>query len=150
MTKKFIDVPAFDFTFYFSMILHVSFSLPLNSQNPKNCSTARKLFCSINKACGYGCQIHHVLYCFILAYGTQRTLVLQSNGWKYSTRGWERLFMPLSDTCTDRFGERTLPWGGTYLVIRRRSTQALVLSSDYPRCNCLWPEEKNSYPSKCF
>ena len=25
--------------------------------------------CNLNKGCGYGCQIHHLVYCFIIAYG---------------------------------------------------------------------------------
>lgn len=49
-------------------------------QNPDNCHTARKLVCSMGKACGFGCQMHHMMYCFILAYGTGRTLVIQSGG----------------------------------------------------------------------
>ena len=38
-------------------------------QNPEDCSTARKLVCNLNKGCGYGCQIHHAIYCFLVAYG---------------------------------------------------------------------------------
>ena len=49
-------------------------------QNPKDCSSARKLVCSLSKACGFGCQMHHAMYCFIVAYGTERTLILQSGG----------------------------------------------------------------------
>ena len=40
-------------------------------QNPKDCGSARKLLCNLNKGCGYGCQVHHLLYCFITAYGTK-------------------------------------------------------------------------------
>lgn len=52
-------------------------------QNPPDCSKARKLICKLNKGCGYGCQLHHVVYCFIMAYATERTLILQSKGWRY-------------------------------------------------------------------
>ena len=38
-------------------------------QNPDDCSTAKKLVCNLNKGCGYGCQIHHAIYCFLVAYG---------------------------------------------------------------------------------
>ena len=36
-------------------------------QNPADYPTARKLVCNLNKGCGYGygCQLHHALYCFI-------------------------------------------------------------------------------------
>ncbi|XP_006632780.1 alpha-(1,6)-fucosyltransferase isoform X1 [Lepisosteus oculatus] len=81
-------------------------------QNPKDCSKARKLVCNINKGCGYGCQLHHVVYCFMIAYGTQRTLILESQNWRYATSGWETVFKPVSDTCTDRTGASTGHWSG--------------------------------------
>ncbi|XP_071440949.1 alpha-(1,6)-fucosyltransferase [Hetaerina americana] len=68
-------------------------------QNPPDCSSARKLLCNLNKGCGYGCQVHHVVYCLIVAYGTRRTLVLRSKGWRYHKAGWEEVFHPVSDTC---------------------------------------------------
>ena len=43
-------------------------------QHPKDCASARKLVCSLNKGCGYGCQMHHILYCFIVSYATQVNL----------------------------------------------------------------------------
>ena len=69
-------------------------------QNPSNCSKAKKLVCNLSKTCGFGCQIHHVTYCFIMAYATERTLLLTSRGWQYASEGWESAFMPLSETCT--------------------------------------------------
>lgn len=81
-------------------------------QNPVDCSTARKLVCNINKGCGFGCQLHHATYCFLLAYGTKRTLVLESQGWRYAPGGWSSVFLPVSNTCTDRSGDSTGPWAG--------------------------------------
>ena len=69
-------------------------------QNPSDCRTAQKLVCNLNKECGYGCQIHHVVYCFIVAYGTERTLILRSSGWRYNKKGFEDVFLPLSEKCT--------------------------------------------------
>lgn len=68
-------------------------------QNPKDCSSAKKLICQLNKSCGYGCQAHHVLYCFLIAFGLQRTLIIDSTGWRYSSRGWDGVFLPVSKTC---------------------------------------------------
>lgn len=85
-------------------------------QNPPDCGKAHKLVCNINKGCGYGCQLHHVVYCFMIAYGTQRTLILESQNWRYATGGWETVFKPVSDTCTDRSGASTGHWSGKYLV----------------------------------
>ena len=71
-------------------------------QNPKNCKAARKLICDLSKPCGYGCLIHHIGYCFILAYATQRTMILQSNSGSFAeNKGWNSVFLPLSDTCTE-------------------------------------------------
>ncbi|CAG7835828.1 unnamed protein product [Allacma fusca] len=69
-------------------------------QNPKHCDTAKKLVCNLNKGCGFGCQVHHVCYCLVVAYATGRTLILESRGWRYNRQGWEQIFLPVSDTCT--------------------------------------------------
>uniref|UniRef100_T2M5J3 Alpha-(1,6)-fucosyltransferase n=1 Tax=Hydra vulgaris TaxID=6087 RepID=T2M5J3_HYDVU len=69
-------------------------------QNPKNCDTAKKLVCSLNKGCGYGCQMHHVLYCFIVAYSTGRTMIIDSSGWRYSSKGWDAYFESVT-SCKD-------------------------------------------------
>ncbi|CAB4069592.1 FUT8 [Lepeophtheirus salmonis] len=67
--------------------------------NPSDCKNARKLLCNLNKGCGYGCQIHHVVYCFVSAIGAGRALVLKSKGWRYNRAGFENVFKPLSETC---------------------------------------------------
>lgn len=102
-------------------IFLISLSSVFHWQNPKDCSKARKLVCNINKGCGYGCQLHHVVYCFMIAYGTQRTLILESQNWRYATGGWETVFRPVSETCTDRSGLSTGHWSGKELVHGHRS-----------------------------
>ncbi|XP_053639952.2 alpha-(1,6)-fucosyltransferase [Cherax quadricarinatus] len=81
-------------------------------QNPKDCATAKKLLCKLNRDCGLGCEIHHVLYCFMTAYGTHRTLILKSDDWNYSSRGWEEIFLPLSNTCTTISNDTVVKWPG--------------------------------------
>ncbi|XP_066146713.1 alpha-(1,6)-fucosyltransferase [Euwallacea fornicatus] len=81
-------------------------------QNPEDCDSARKLVCTLNKGCGYGCQLHHAVYCFMVAYGTKRTLILKSKGWRYHKAGWEEIFMPVSETCTSPSGESVANWPG--------------------------------------
>ena len=81
-------------------------------QNPEDCESAKKLVCSLNKGCGYGCQIHHALYCFIVAYGTERMLVLKSKGWRYNKKGFEDVYLPLSESCPgmpDLKGKKSWP-----------------------------------------
>lgn len=82
-------------------------------QNPKDCSKARKLLCSLNKGCGYGCQLHHIVYCMLVAYGTERTMVLKSKGWRYHRAGWEDVYQPVSNTCVDPSGASVSYWPGT-------------------------------------
>ncbi|XP_017767403.1 PREDICTED: alpha-(1,6)-fucosyltransferase [Eufriesea mexicana] len=79
-------------------------------QNPSDCNKARKLVCSLNKGCGFGCQIHHITYCFLVAYGTERTLIIRSKGWRYHKDGWESVFKPLSDTCVSTNGASHASW----------------------------------------
>lgn len=58
----------------------------------------RILTCNLNKQCGFGCQLHHVTYCFIVAYGLNRTLVLTDDGrtWNYAKDGWTAAFLPIT------------------------------------------------------
>lgn len=79
-------------------------------QHPSDCNSARKLVCRLNKGCGYGCQIHHVVYCFIMAYATERTLILKSQSWRYNRAGWEQVFQPLSETCKSGEGGTRGNW----------------------------------------
>lgn len=79
-------------------------------QNPPDCSTARKLVCKINKGCGFGCQLHHIAYCFIMAYATERTLILKSKGWRYHKGGWEEIYQPISETCLSDEGKTAGTW----------------------------------------
>lgn len=80
-------------------------------QNPSDCEKAKKLVCDLGKACGFGCQMHHAMYCFITAYFTNRTLILESNGWRYNSNGYESYFQPLSSTkCPKGKDERPIEW----------------------------------------
>ena len=48
-------------------------------QNPsKPCEDVQRLTCNINKGCGYGCEIHHAMHCFHIAYALGRPLILLS------------------------------------------------------------------------
>lgn len=81
----------------------------INLQNPKSCETARKLVCQLNKGCGFGCQIHHVVYCFVVGLAENRTVILNARNWRYMSPehkkskagGWNLIFQPLSQNCID-------------------------------------------------
>lgn len=83
-------------------------------QNPKNCDKAKKIICDLNKSCGFGCQMHHVMYCFITAYSTNRTMILESKQWRYNIKGFEAYFQPLSETCNSYNG-LAVNWNGWFL-----------------------------------
>ncbi|XP_032517976.2 alpha-(1,6)-fucosyltransferase [Danaus plexippus] len=85
-------------------------------QNPPDCRDARKVICNLNKGCGFGCQLHHIVYCLIFAYATERTLILNSKGWRYNNKGWEYVFHPISDTCTTAYDDKVVPWPGSILT----------------------------------
>ena len=54
------------------------------------CSQVDALHCTVGKSCGFGCQAHHLVFCMVMAYGTNRTLVLNTDGWSYARRGgWQ-------------------------------------------------------------
>ncbi|XP_069942069.1 alpha-(1,6)-fucosyltransferase-like [Cherax quadricarinatus] len=81
-------------------------------QHPPDCTTAKKLLCDLDTPCGLGCQFHHLIHCFMAAYETHRTLVLNSTGWRYSPKGWETVFQPFSETCTNYSKANITYWPG--------------------------------------
>ncbi|XP_050344252.1 alpha-(1,6)-fucosyltransferase [Nymphalis io] len=83
-------------------------------QNPADCRESRKVICNLNKGCGFGCQLHHIVYCLIFAYATERTLILNSKGWRYNNKGWEYVFHPISDSCTSTYDDKVVQWPASY------------------------------------
>ncbi|GMT10728.1 hypothetical protein PFISCL1PPCAC_2025 [Pristionchus fissidentatus] len=67
-------------------------------QHPSDCSKAKTLVCNLDKQCGFGCQLHHVAYCFVVAFGEGRMLVMEGDGkeWRYSRSGWQSTFVPVT------------------------------------------------------
>lgn len=62
--------------------------------------------------CGFGCQLHHIVYCFIVAYSTQRMLVLDYDKyWRYGDV-WPNIFLPLGDTTTLLKNISVVEWPG--------------------------------------
>ncbi|XP_033734608.1 alpha-(1,6)-fucosyltransferase-like [Pecten maximus] len=106
-------------------------------QNPSNCDEAKKLVCNLSKGCGYGCQLHHVTYCMMVAYATQRTLILESRGWRYASSGWESVFLPLSDTCRDKKGGSSRPWADPDIIRDTQVVEMPIVDSLHPRPNYL-------------
>lgn len=71
-----------------------------------------------------------------MAYGTQRTMVLKSKGWRYHRAGWEEVFMPVSDTCTDTEGAASVSnWPG-----RSKLFYHVVVIATHPVLSLLEPD----------
>lgn len=72
------------------------FSMLHNLQHPANCSAARKLVCNLNKPCGFGCQMHHVVHCFTHAVALNRTLIMEVS---HSSGSQGNLCLPVTVSC---------------------------------------------------
>ena len=71
-------------------------------QNPQSCSDGRKLLCSLDSDCGFGCQFKRIVICLIISYATERTMLLESRDWSYSCEGggkFEDIFQLPSNSC---------------------------------------------------
>ena len=68
-------------------------------QHPKDCSKTKILLCDLNKGCGFGCQLHHVTYCLVMAMAANRTMIMERDGseWRYSNNGWNSVFLPITN-----------------------------------------------------
>ncbi|KAF0750977.1 alpha-1,6-fucosyltransferase-like [Aphis craccivora] len=96
-------------------------------QTSEDCSKVKKLACNLisdRQSCGYGCRLHHIVNCMVVAYATNRILVLDNpQNWGFTSGGLTKLFFPLSNTCTSlNRNETVLPWPGN------ESVQVLNLS----------------------
>ena len=70
-------------------------------QNPPDCSRANKILCRLSRdRCGFGCELHHAVFCLMMAYGTNRTLIYKTEGFRYSKDGFNGIFKQLSNNCT--------------------------------------------------
>ncbi|XP_069991083.1 alpha-(1,6)-fucosyltransferase isoform X2 [Penaeus vannamei] len=82
-------------------------------QNPSDCASAKKIYCDFKAGGrGIGSHLHHLSCCFLASYGTQRTLILNTDNYNGNPRGLTALFLPLSDTCTSYNRSQMVPWPG--------------------------------------
>ena len=80
-------------------------------QNPSHCYSAKKVVVYMNKPCGYGCQMHHLMYGMIVAYATKRTLIIPDPIVGKETQ-WNSLYKELTN-CTISPTEDTAEWSYT-------------------------------------
>lgn len=96
-------------------------------QNPSDCQAAPKMLCDLNKGCGFGCQLHHVVYCFITAYAFNRTLVVKADSWSYSSKGWTSVFEPVAGRCSEAHVGDVVSYLSPNLVSSNRNSIKLPL-----------------------
>uniref|UniRef100_A0A1S4KYK8 Uncharacterized protein n=2 Tax=Ixodes scapularis TaxID=6945 RepID=A0A1S4KYK8_IXOSC len=66
-------------------------------QNPSNCTAAPKLLCRLTNPYGLASAVHDLLWCFVAALRTGRTLILDSTMWKYAPgRDWLKSLLPVT------------------------------------------------------
>nr|XP_026695846.1 alpha-(1,6)-fucosyltransferase-like isoform X2 [Ciona intestinalis] len=87
-------------------------SMISQTQNPKNCTRAKKLHCVMNHmTCGFGCIIHDYGLCAFVSIGESRTLQYDMN--QLATYpGINTTFEYPSETCVNRtnFGNYKIEW----------------------------------------
>ncbi|CAH8529299.1 unnamed protein product [Schistosoma rodhaini] len=69
-------------------------------QNPSSCTKAKYVVASLNRPCAFGCNAHHLMHCFQMAYATGRTLILDPTDGEGYTQWWMKNFVPLSQKCS--------------------------------------------------
>lgn len=102
-------------------------------ENPsKACVDVERLSCRLMEICGYGCQIHRALRCFLIAYALGRTMILissifpceneedfswnVSDGWSYNAGGFEEIYQPISEVCDRSLATNASSWGKIALI----------------------------------
>ncbi|KII68809.1 Alpha-(1,6)-fucosyltransferase [Thelohanellus kitauei] len=68
------------------------------NQNPKNCRNIEVIAYDPKSICGFGCQIHHLAYCLMVALGEGKPLVVKTSPWNEFGSIFD-VIMPLSQTC---------------------------------------------------
>ena len=79
-------------------------------QNPSNCNDTKKLVCVVEQTCGFGCQLHFLLVCFIRGYYSNRTVIfkdLDPKTFRIQENANVNMSIPI-DSNTNRFSNRYL------------------------------------------
>ena len=111
------------------------------AQNPQDCSNGKKLLCSLDSNCGFGCQFNRIVLCLIISFATERTMLLESRDWNYSCDGvgrFEDIFQPPSENCVlhrdyDVSDKEVVEWPGTdhIEIIKFSFERHLLTTADY-------------------
>ncbi len=70
-------------------------------QNPQNCNHTKKLVCVVEQTCGFACQLHFLLVCFIRGYYSNRTVIFKD----LDPKKFQNISLKI-DPNTNRFSNR--------------------------------------------
>ncbi len=71
-----------------------------NLQFPKNCKSVKKLVCEVEPKCGFMCQLHFLILCFIHAYYQNRAVIFKDlQTYNPDSNRFQDSYLPFSD-CT--------------------------------------------------
>ena len=99
-------------------------------QNPVDCSKAKKLVAGLTK-CGHLGQLHHLMLMLMYGYATNRTVIFDNSIWSFAMAGnlkWEDFYLPLSRTCSDRFGLSVSEYNSS---VNQQNIQVLICTDCY-------------------
>lgn len=77
-------------------------------QTPADCSSVNKIMCSLfHNNRGFGSQVHAMAYCLLLAYISNRTLVIKTERFRYGKIAWEETMEPIGTCFSKDIGDIT-------------------------------------------
>lgn len=83
--------------------------------------------------------MHHLIYCFIFSYFTNRTLILKSDFWNYNKNGYEAYFKPVGRcNFSLKMFQDLVEWQGADLNKQKNILMPLI---DFnPKRDKFWPQ----------
>ncbi|KAF1743135.1 hypothetical protein MXB_3118, partial [Myxobolus squamalis] len=103
------------------------------NQYPPTCEDREIILCKIKYSCGFGCKMHHLLYCLALALAEGKIMVAEGKEWSIFNSK-KALFLPLNVFCKN----------GKYTS----KSKITIISNSSPKIQQLY--FPNAVPSEIF
>lgn len=78
-------------------------------QHPDNCVRRKKVVCKLPQEYGFGCQVHQIVICLLIAYELDRTMIIDESTRTIYNVNWDEVFEPLS-SCSSTSGGLHRNW----------------------------------------
>ena len=107
---------------FFNINFHLKKSILYYKEPDEKCENRRKLIVRTIRYCGFGCVIHHYAKCFLIALGTNRTLLIDKKTVPEFVQNIFQdgsLFQPISRKCSSFNTESVTgsEWEGTSCLV---------------------------------